>query len=196
MYAGRRRRPKGNVNAISDAGSAVHLGYSSMNAASSQCASMPKRQLIVRRRKPGCKEIHGLETRAADIVRQVRHTLKSRSVLATEKMTNANVNAKMAKLRAFVIGHFTFVISRFAFVICQLSLIDFRLCDASPGESVTPSPRPTIDRVWGCGRPPPSTNRRPTHLHRHAQADLLTLPIPQKSPTQLSRPSESFCGDL
>ncbi|MEK7439628.1 MAG: glutamate formimidoyltransferase [Chloroflexota bacterium] len=70
---------KGNVNAISDAGSAMHLGYSSMNAAALTVRINAEAATDREAAQAWQQEIHGLETRAADIVRQVRHTLKSRS---------------------------------------------------------------------------------------------------------------------
>ena len=70
---------KGNVNAISDAGSAMHLGYSSMNAAALTVRINAEAATDREAAQAWLQEIHGLETRAADIVRQVRHTLKSRS---------------------------------------------------------------------------------------------------------------------
>ena len=70
---------KGNVNAISDAGSAMHLGYSSMNAAALTVRINAEAATDREAAQAWLQEIHGLETRAADIVRQVRHTLKSRA---------------------------------------------------------------------------------------------------------------------
>ena len=70
---------KGNVNAISDAGSAMHLGYSSMNAAALTVRINAEAATDREAAQAWLQEIHGLETRATDIVEQVRHTVKSRA---------------------------------------------------------------------------------------------------------------------
>lgn len=70
---------KGNVNAISDAGSAMHLAHSSMHAAALTVRINAEAATDREAAQAWLQEIHGLETRAADIVAQVRRTLKSRS---------------------------------------------------------------------------------------------------------------------
>jgi glutamate formiminotransferase/formiminotetrahydrofolate cyclodeaminase len=70
---------KGNANATSDAGSAVYLAHSSMNAAALTVRINAEAATDREAAQAWLQEIHGLETRATDIVQQVRHTLKSRS---------------------------------------------------------------------------------------------------------------------
>ena len=70
---------KGNANATSDAGSAVYLAHSSMNASALTVRINAEAATDREAAQAWLQEIHGLETRATDIVQQVRHTLKSRS---------------------------------------------------------------------------------------------------------------------
>jgi glutamate formiminotransferase/formiminotetrahydrofolate cyclodeaminase len=70
---------KGNVNAISDAGSAVHLGYAAMNGAALTVRINAEAATDREAAQAWLQELHGLETRATDISKQVRQTLKSRA---------------------------------------------------------------------------------------------------------------------
>lgn len=70
---------KGNVNAISDAGSAVHLGYSAMSAAALTVRINAEAATDREAAQAWLQEVHGLEARATDILKQIRHTLKSRA---------------------------------------------------------------------------------------------------------------------
>ena len=70
---------KGNANAISDAGSAMYLAHSAMHAAALTVRINAEAATDREAAQAWLQEIHGLETRATDIVKQVRHTLKSRS---------------------------------------------------------------------------------------------------------------------
>lgn len=72
---------KGNVNAISDAGSAVHLGYSSMNAAALTVRINAEAATDREAAQAWLQEIHGLETRANDLVNQIKRVTKERAGL-------------------------------------------------------------------------------------------------------------------
>ncbi|MBI5714196.1 MAG: M23 family metallopeptidase [Chloroflexi bacterium] len=66
---------------------------------------------------------------------------------------------------------------------------------ASPAESVTPSPRPTLDQV-GDVSPPPSTNRpQPTFTATRKPTPLKT-PYPTKIPNATFTPVKSFAATL
>lgn len=72
---------KGNVNAISDAGSAMHLGYSSMNAAALTVRINAEAATDREAAQAWLQEIHGLETRANDLVNQIKRVTKERAGL-------------------------------------------------------------------------------------------------------------------
>jgi formiminotetrahydrofolate cyclodeaminase len=72
---------KGNVNAISDAGSAVHLAHSAMNAAALTVRINAEAATDREAAQAWLQEVHGLETRANDLVNHIRRVTKDRAGL-------------------------------------------------------------------------------------------------------------------
>jgi glutamate formiminotransferase/formiminotetrahydrofolate cyclodeaminase len=70
---------RGNVNAISDAGSGVHLAHSAMKAAALTVRINAEAATDREAAQAWLQEVHGLETRATDLANQIKRVTKERA---------------------------------------------------------------------------------------------------------------------